>query len=99
MAVVEDRWTRKDRTRTAEYGKGLRWRAVWSEAGAPKKKSFATKDAAKAHLTWVEHNQRAGTYISQDRGRVFVRDLLPAWVDAQAHLRASTMAATVSDVR
>lgn len=99
MATVEDRWTRKDRTRTAEYGKGLRWRAVWTEAGRERKKSFATKDAAKAHLTWIEHNQRAGTYVSQDRSRVYVKDLLPDWVNAQAHLKPSTMAATESDVR
>lgn len=70
-----------------------------SGQGVRQKKSFEIKDAAKAHLTWVEHNQRAGTYVSQDRGRVFVRDLLPEWVDAQAHLKPSTLAATKSDVR
>lgn len=99
MARVEDRWHRKDRTRTAEYGKGLRWLAVWSEGGGEKKKSFKTKDAANAHLSWIEHNQRSGTYVSADRSRVFIRDLLPEWVDAQAHLQPSTLAATKSDVR
>lgn len=44
--AVQDRWHRKDRTRTAEYGKGSRWRAVWTEAGIEKKKSFRVKDAA-----------------------------------------------------
>ncbi len=96
---VEDRWTRKDRSRTPEYGNGKRWRAVWTEAGTERKKSFAVKDAAKAHLAYIEHNQRAGTYVSQDRGRVFVRDLLPEWVDTLAHLKPSTLAATRSDVR
>jgi integrase len=96
---VEDRWTRKDRTRTADYGKGLRWRAVWPEGGGEKKQSFKTKDAAQAHLAWIEHNQRSGTYVSADRSRVFIRDLLPEWVDAQAHLKPSTLAATKSDVR
>jgi integrase len=99
MARVEDRWTRKDKTRTPDYGTGSRWRAVWTEAGEERKKSFRTKDAAQAHLTYVEHHQRAGTYINPDRGRVFVRDLLPEWVDAQAQLRPSTLAATKSDVR
>ena len=47
---VEDRWLRKDRTRTPEYGKGLRWRAVWMEGAKERKKSFATKDAANRHL-------------------------------------------------
>lgn len=96
---VEDRWHRKDKARTPDYGKGSRWRAVWTEAGEERKKSFRTKDAAQAHLTYVEHHQRAGTYINPDRGRVFVRELLPEWVDAQAQLRPSTMAATKSDVR
>jgi integrase len=96
---VNDLWVRKDRTRNTQYGKGKRWQAVWSEAGTERKKSFAVKDAAKAHLAYVEHNQRAGTYVSQDRGRVFVRDLIDAWVDTQIHLKPSTMAATRSDVR
>ena len=99
MARVEDNWIRKDKTRTALYGKGKRWRAVWTEAGTERKKSFTAKDAAKAHLAWVEHNQRAGTYVSQDRGRVFIRDLIDGWVDTQVHLKPSTMAATRSDVR
>lgn len=47
---VEDRWLRKDRTRTPEHGKGLRWRAVWVEAGKEKKKSFNSKDAATRHI-------------------------------------------------
>lgn len=96
---VEDRWTRKDRTHTPEYGKGARWRAVWTEAGVERKKSFKVKDAAKAHLVWVEHNQRSGTYISADRGRVFIRDIIDIWVEGQVHLKPSTMAATRSDVR
>ena len=96
---VEDRWLRKDRTRTPEYGKGKRWRAVWTEGGGERKRSFEVKDAAKAHLAYVEHNQRAGTYVSQDRGRVFVRDLLEEWVTTQVQLQPSTLAATKSDVR
>jgi integrase len=95
---TEDRWLRKNRTRTAEHGKGKRWRAVWTEAGRERKQSFTTKDAAKAHLVWVEHNQRSGTYVSQDRGRVFIRDLLVQWLAAQVHLKASTLQATKSDL-
>jgi len=47
---VEDRWLRKDRTRTTEHGKGLRWRAVWTEGGKERKKSFNSKDAATRHI-------------------------------------------------
>lgn len=101
MARVEDRWLKKDRkTRTAEYGKGARWRVVWSEQdGAERKKSFPTKDAANAHKTWVEHNQLSGTYVSASRGEVFVQDLIHDWETAQAHLKASTKAAIESDIR
>lgn len=99
MARVEDRWHRKDRTRTPEYGKGLRWRAIWSEAGHERKQSFKTKDAAAAHLTYIEHHQRSGTYVSQDRGRVFVRDVLEEWFAAQVHLKPSTRHAAKADLR
>jgi len=44
--AVQDRWHRKDRTRTADYGKGLRWRVVWNDNGTERKKSFKAKDAA-----------------------------------------------------
>jgi integrase len=50
MARLEDRWTRKDRTRTAEYGTGKRWRAVWTEDGQERKRSFTLKDAAAKFL-------------------------------------------------
>lgn len=99
MGRVDDRWQRKDKTRTPLYGKGNRWQAVWTEGGRERKQSFRTKDAANAHLTSIDHNQRSGTYIPVERGRVFVRDILPEWLDAQAQLKPSTLAATKSDVR
>jgi integrase len=99
MGRVDDRWIRKDKTRTPLYGKGKRWQAVWTENGDEKKKSFAVKDAAQAHLTDIDHRQRSGTYTSREHGRVHVRDLLDPWMDTLLHLRDSTMAATRSDVR
>ena len=52
MTRVEDRWLKPDRkTRSAEYGKGMRWRAVWDDPdGKEKKKSFANRDAANAYM-------------------------------------------------
>ncbi|MCC9068854.1 tyrosine-type recombinase/integrase [Arthrobacter cryoconiti] len=99
MARTEDRWTKKDKTRTADYGKGKRWRVVWLEDGKEVKKSFATKDAADAHKTWVNHNQLSGTYVSAARGRVQIKELLPDWEAAQAHVKESTKAAIESDLR
>lgn len=99
MARVEDRWIRKDRSRTPEYGKGKRWRVVAIEDGKETKKSFASKDAANAHKTWVEHNQLSGTYVSAARGEIRISELLPDWEAAQAHVKASTKAAIESDLR
>lgn len=100
MARVVDLWTKADgKTRTSLYGKGSRWQAVWTEAGDERKKAFRTKDAAKAHLTYVDHSQRSGTYVSKEQGRVFIGDLLPVWLESQSQLWPSTFAATKSDVR
>lgn len=96
---VDDRWVRKDKTRTPLYGKGKRWQAVWTENGAEKKQSFKTKDAALAHLTDIDHRQRSGTYTPTELGRVYVGALLDPWMDTLVHLEQSTMAATRSDVR
>lgn len=96
---VDDRWVTRAGARTALHGKGSRWQAVWTEAGRERKQSFKTKDSAKAHLTRIDHEQRSGTYVSKDLGRVFVRDLIPEWVDSLAQLKPSTLAATRSDVR
>ena len=99
MARVDDRWVLKDGARTPMYGKGSRWQAVWTEAGRERKKAFRTKDAAKAHLTHVDHTQRSGTYVSRDLGRVYIGELLDPWLDSCVHLAPSTMATTRSDVR
>lgn len=99
MARVEDRWLRKDKTRTPDYGKGMRWRVVWTETdGTVKRKSFPSKDAANAHSTWVDHNQRSGTYIQAARGDVTVGELMPAWFTTQVHVKPSTRAAIESDM-
>lgn len=99
MSRIDDRWVRKDKTRTPLYGQGKRWQAVWYENGAEKKKSFTVKDAAQAHLTDIDHRQRSGTYTSSELGRVHVAELLDPWMETLVHLEKSTMAATRSDVR
>lgn len=90
---------RKDKTRTDRYGVGLRWQVEWIEPGGGKKrKSFANKDAAKAHLIAVSHEVQAGTYIPEARGKVEVADVLPLWLTSKARWKASTKAATASNV-
>lgn len=92
-------WHTSARARTARYGKGQRWQAVWLEGGKERKKSFPNKDAAREHLVWVTHHQKTTGYVSADRGRVFVRDLLPDWLGTLVQVKASTMAAIRSDVK
>lgn len=98
MSRIDDRWVRKDKTRTPLYGKGKRWQAVWYENGKEKKASFAVKDAAQAHLTNIDHRQRSGTYVSRERGRVHVEDLLEPWISILVHLQPSTASMTEYDV-
>lgn len=86
MRVV-DTWHNKDRTRSARYGQGSRWMAVWSPApGGEKKKVFKTKDAAKAFLEQVTAERALG------RGGVVGRDVMFAdyaalWLEKQVHQR------------
>jgi integrase len=98
VANIEDRWTAADpdggrkRVRTDRYGQGLRWRATWSEPdGARRRKSFPTKDAAQAHLEDVGASQRAGTYVSPERGAITVAEMADRWYRQQVHQRASSL--------
>lgn len=99
MANIEDRWTVADpdggrkRLRTERYGRGLRWRATWVEPdGSRRRRSFPTKDAAQAHLEDVGVDQRAGTYISADRGAIALAEMADRWYREQVHQRASSLA-------
>lgn len=98
MARVVDLWHRKDRSRSSRYGTGQRWRAVWTDAGSEKVRHFETKVAAEDHLTWVRHNQRSGTYIDAELGRVFIRDIMDDWFATLVHYKASTLSTARSDV-
>jgi hypothetical protein len=62
VARVEDKWIRKDKTRTPLSGEGLRWRAEWTPPGETKQRqSFATKEAAKAFLAHQVSAMNQGT--------------------------------------
>lgn len=92
MARTEDRWHRKDRTRTAEYGKGKRWRVVWQEPdGQERKRSFASKDAAKAFEVSVESDLHTGEYHPLTAGVMPLAEWARVWMKAQAHQRAQSI--------
>lgn len=94
MAHIEDRWTQPGptgrRVKSERHGTGLRWLAVWTEPdGRRRKRAFATKDAAQAHLDDIAHKTRSGTYVSAERGAITTADWSVIWLNAQTHLKAS----------
>lgn len=92
MARVEDRWIRKDKKRSSEYGKGKRWRAVWEEPdGTERKMSFTNKDAAKAHAATMEAEILNGTYHSLSSGSITVGEWAEVWYTAQVHQREGSL--------
>ncbi|WP_127572720.1 tyrosine-type recombinase/integrase [Georgenia faecalis] len=96
MAHVADRWTVPSpsgrRIKGPRHGQGMRWQAVWHEPdGTRRRQSFTTKDAAQAHLDHVAVTQRAGTYVSPDRGRITVAEMAARWRTEQVHQRATSL--------
>lgn len=100
MARTEDRWHRKDRTRTAEYGKGKRWRVVWQEPGGQeRKKSFASKDAAKAFEASVSSDLHTGEYHPLTSGTMTVEEWSETWLESQVHQRGTSIVAISGRIR
>lgn len=91
MAHVEDRWMKTGtdgRVRSARYGQGKRWLAVWIEDGRRRAAAFASKDGAKAKVAQVDVDQRAGTHVLTSNATV--AEYGDAWLRAQLHHRDST---------
>ena len=83
---INDLWHRKDRTRTARYGKGKRWQAIWTDgAGGETKKSFEYKDAAQAWLDTRVTETTLNPYgLKPD---MLFRDFWDLWRAQQNHQR------------
>lgn len=93
MANVQDLWLRKDKTRTAAYGKGKRWVVNWVEPdGGRQRESFTTRDAAKTKLVSIEGELQNGTYVSRASGNLTLREWSVVWFDAQVHQREGSLA-------
>lgn len=92
MANIQDLWVRKDKTRTAQYGKGKRWVVNWVEPdGTRQRESFPSKDAAKSALVDVEASLQNGTYHSRKAGAQTIAAWAEVWFDAQVHQRAGSV--------
>lgn len=104
MGHTEDRWRKAGphgrKVKTDLDGVGLRWLAVWNEPdGRRRKKAFATKDAAQAHLDDIAHQTRSGTYVSAERGAITTAAWSVIWLNAQTHLKESGRYTTEGIVR
>jgi len=87
---INDLWHRKDRTRTARYGTGKRWQAIWTNGtGKETKRSFDYKDAAQAWLDkqTVDHSISPGGFKSS----ILFEDYFKLWWAKQAHQRPNSL--------
>lgn len=92
MAHVRDQWTKpnpdktskKKRIRSARWGKGKRWLAVWEENGRTTTKAFSTEDAAEAWCARVTVGQQQGTWITKDKRDITLGDLWEVWIDSKS---------------
>jgi integrase len=90
VASIQDRWVRKDKTRTERYGQGLRYLVEWVEpGGVRRRKSFASKDAAKAQVNKLNAEIYTGVYVAP-KDTVLLRDYAARWEAQQIHQRASS---------
>lgn len=96
MADIDDRWHRKGpdgkKVRTDRYGKGARWVVRWRDpSGVQRKKSFRLKEDAEDYAGTVRQDMRTGSYVAPDAGKILVEEWARRWLDAQAHVKASTL--------
>jgi integrase len=92
---VQDRWWKdvgKDergkplRSKTPEFGKGLRYRVRYLDLnGVERSKSFPDrqKGAAEAFLHEIENDKNKGTYLDPTAGRMPFREFAERWLAAQ----------------
>ena len=100
MAHVRDLWTRpnpedpknkKARIRTARWGVGKRWQAVWEENGREAYKSFDNYDAAERHCSRAEVGRDDGTWITKDKRDIPLSDMWTIWIATKAGKSRSTV--------
>ncbi len=89
MGFTKDLHTRKGpdgkRVRTAKWGKGKRWLAVWhDEYGRERSCTFTMKDAADAYWQSMETDRVRGEYTDPKAGRELFGEIGRRWLDSRA---------------
>jgi integrase len=89
---VRDLWhDAKTGERTARYGTGLRWQAIWDDpSGRERTRSFERKVQAERHLASAVSDVLQGRWVDPRSGRMTVEQFGSAWLPKQLHLRPNT---------
>ncbi|CAB0925798.1 Tyrosine recombinase XerC [Corynebacterium diphtheriae] len=98
MAYVRDLWMKKNpdktsrikKVRSARWGKGKRWQAVWVENGNEITRSFDNKDAAELYAARAEVGQADGTWITKDKLEITLEDMWDVWIASKEGRASST---------
>lgn len=78
MAFIQDRWFKKDRTKTARHGQGMRYRVIYEdEDGKRQYESCSTKDQAEAIRAKRSVEAHEGTVLSKEKRATTFGDLWP----------------------
>jgi integrase len=89
---VRDLWhDARTGERTARYGTGLRWQAIWDDpSGRERTRSFERKVQAERHLASAVSEVLEGRWVDPRSGRMTVEQYGAAWLSKQLHLRPNT---------
>lgn len=83
-AGVEDRWHKADKSRSAQYGQGKRWRARYvDDQSQERARSFDRKADAQQWLDAIVTSQVSGNYVDPTLGRVTFASFYREWSTRQ----------------
>lgn len=92
MAFVKDLWYRREilpdgssrKVRSARYGKGKRWLAVWEEPnGRERSAAFERKVDAEKKASAMEVDRDRGDYIDPRAGKILFSEAAERWLNSR----------------
>lgn len=97
---VEDRWTKRDGTPTANAGKGKRWRARYvDDRGGEHSKGFDTKREANRWLDQQTAALVSGKHVSPRDARTTVSQWCETWLQGYSSRRPGTVSNAKDHIR
>jgi len=98
---TKDLWLTAGRKRTAKYGRGKRWLAIWTgQDGAEQTKAFSRRIDADRYAAAMEADQLRGVYVDPRRGTELLRDYgLRKFLPSLVHLRPNSASTYESHLR